>query len=355
MLQSADAACSTLFGPDDIALWPSGALEALVRAGLLKQASHATSVVCDGCEEACLSDVEFIGGEEGTPLRAYVICKRREDIGRVEVPVERLRRWGVDLGGMAAVIAQNLGAVGGVEELLEGRLWWLGRAPVGRRRVDFFLARGAAWPDAEATFAEAGRLRECSAPIVLSTWRAPAHNPFPAGGKVLSLARLLSLEGDEVRLDTSEIVRVAGKMRVSRTQAVAPFQTPADMTWNRLIIEFANDEVVKVTAGGVVDHKTFADMGFVDRRKSDQQPQPDELWGHLRTLAEHDGRIAWKDPLRVSSRERYKVKKWIGDIRARLRAFFPGIPGDPFEPYRKVRAYQTKFILRWADEYRRAR
>jgi len=68
-----------------------------------------------------------------------------------------------------------------------------------------------------------------------------------------------------------------------------------------------------------------------------------------------------------------KVKKWIGDLRKRLRAVFPDIAGDPFKPYRQAKptgdqfepyllarpkvargqayreanAYETKFVLRW--------
>jgi hypothetical protein len=89
VLRSLDLPCSSLLGYEDVADWPEGALDDLVAAGLLRQAAHARSVVCDGCGEGCLEEVQFIGGD-GEPLRAYVVCHGDENMGRVAVPLDRL-------------------------------------------------------------------------------------------------------------------------------------------------------------------------------------------------------------------------------------------------------------------------
>lgn len=353
LLRRADATAEAVFDADEIALWPDDTLEQMVGLGLLQETAPARSVVCDGCEEACLGSVELVIGDEGVPQRGYVICGRREDIGRVEVNLDRLRRWALGFSVLAREIAGLVGSQGSVEELAPGRLWWLGRPSVNRRQVDVFFARGAAWQDAGTIFGNIGRVQECSSPLVLVPSAIPARPIFGAAARVLSLGRLLSLHGERLSIDTSELDSALGKGRAERVQGVFPFPTPPGTVWEQVLIEFMNDDVVRIAIGMGADHKDFADMGFVDRRKHGRQP--DELWAHFRTLAGEGGRIEWADPFEVGSHERYKVKKWIGDIRKRLRAYFPTIEGDPFLPYRNVKAYQTRFELRWSESYERTR
>lgn len=351
MLRSADVQSSALFGHDDVARWPAGALEALVEAGLLKQTGYADSVVCDGCEEACIEDVEFVERGEGEPPQAYVLCQQREDMGRLRVPLERLKRWQIDLTALAHTLAAELGATGELEEVVPGRLWRLGRVALNRRQVDVFLGRGAKWTDAQKAYLEAGRLRECSTALVLVPWEVPSLPVFGREAKTLSLARLLSFRERRLSLDRAEVETVVGRGRTKRAQGIVPFPTPEGVAWNQVAIEFVNDNMVKITAGSTVDHKTFADMGFRDQRVTKREIA-DELWGYFRGLAKLDGELKWEDPMAVDAKKRYKVKKWISSIRAKLQAYFPTILGDPFKSYRRVKAYQTEFILRWTDEYR---
>jgi hypothetical protein len=335
VLRSADAAPEAVFGHDDVQEWPEGALAALVAAGLLSEAERARAVVCDGCPEACLADVEFLDLPGGPP-RAYVICNRSEEMGRFAVPWERLSRWGVDLTRFAEWAARELGVSGGVEESATGRLWWLGRASVGPQRVDLFLARGAAWPDASTAF-RSGRLLECPTPLVLVPCDVPIEAPFGAGAKVVSLVRLMVPIGGQMGLDREGVWNVIGKGRTRRTQSVVPVMVPLGMTWERLVIEFVRDEIVKVIAGEAVEHRTFMELGFRDNRKTEEEP--DIAWAFFKILAQQNGEI---------SPETYidKAKKHVQTLRSRFRTCFPSIQGDPFEPYRRARAYKTKFILR---------
>ena len=96
ILKALDAGGETAFGTEDIAGWPKGDFDKAMRIGLLEQAAPATEVVCPGCEDACLEDVEFEPGHTPADMRAYVVCHRRDDIGRVKIPLAALARWAVN-------------------------------------------------------------------------------------------------------------------------------------------------------------------------------------------------------------------------------------------------------------------
>ena len=89
VLASLDDPLSASFTFDDICGWPECMLRALESGGILNRGGNAQTVVCDGCGEACVEDVEFSRDGDGS-LAAYVICGGRCDIGRVRVAPERL-------------------------------------------------------------------------------------------------------------------------------------------------------------------------------------------------------------------------------------------------------------------------
>jgi hypothetical protein len=118
---------------------------------------------------------------------------------------------------------------------------------------------------------------------------------------------------------------------------------PDGTRWEQVSIEFINEDVVRIAVGGKVDHRDFAQMGFVDKRKPEERP--DRLWGIFREFAKREGKIDWESSVDLPRAEQTKLKKWVSDIRTRLKAVFPQIPEDPFKPYRKVKAYETRFRL----------
>ena len=101
VLQSLDATPNTSFGTDDFAHCSSSSLKALENNGILEPGAYAKSVTCDECDEGCLKDVHFAGSAEDGTLRAFIQCTERDDIGRVRVPLERLRTWTLDPDGLA--------------------------------------------------------------------------------------------------------------------------------------------------------------------------------------------------------------------------------------------------------------
>lgn len=68
--------------------WAPVQLEALVRAGLLREAPPIRAIQCDNCEYSC-SEVPVVqrGG------RYWIICQQREDTGRIPVSDEQMRGY----------------------------------------------------------------------------------------------------------------------------------------------------------------------------------------------------------------------------------------------------------------------
>ena len=203
ILTSLDNPLSASFQHDDVSGWPDGARSVLEGTGILKRGGNAQSITCDGCGEGCLEDVVF-STDHGGGLAAYVVCRERDDIGRVRVAPERLRTWVVSLGGLAARLAAELGGHSAPEECVAGRLWWLGRLSVNGCRVETFVACGARWNDAKNVFARCDRLRECLAPLVLVPDKTGQRQLFGEFAVVASLTRILHLEDVPV-LDCSAI------------------------------------------------------------------------------------------------------------------------------------------------------
>ena len=75
---------------DEVAEWPDGAFDALLREGILQEIQPATTVECDACFERHAEVVEFVEEPPGSALRAYIACP---EFGRVKVDTQRMRRW----------------------------------------------------------------------------------------------------------------------------------------------------------------------------------------------------------------------------------------------------------------------
>jgi hypothetical protein len=65
----------------------------LADAGLLLPAEPASALICDGCERNCVMPVQVAPATAAQPGRAFIVCDKRDDIGRVPVDLVRLRRW----------------------------------------------------------------------------------------------------------------------------------------------------------------------------------------------------------------------------------------------------------------------
>ncbi|MGQ0618300.1 MAG: hypothetical protein ACT4QA_00040 [Panacagrimonas sp.] len=122
----AEPADAVFFGADEVATWPRGALEALTRAGFLQAAPPADVIVCDGCEQNCFMPVYVRPAEDDRAARAFVSCDKTEDLGRIRVELDRLRRWRLTSASLAAPMARLLGTLQQPQSDSAGRGWNLG-------------------------------------------------------------------------------------------------------------------------------------------------------------------------------------------------------------------------------------
>ena len=110
-------------GLDDPAGADTEVVSAFERTGLVVKAAPARSTICDGCEEECPMEVTWPGGNRGP----FIVCDKRDDIGRVPVDPARLEQWSVSLERLARTTASLLVTQGTPEPLPDGAGWRLGR------------------------------------------------------------------------------------------------------------------------------------------------------------------------------------------------------------------------------------
>lgn len=280
-----DARCSSLIGSDDVADWGPGELEALLTAGLLRPAGMANAVECE-CEAGGLEDVIFVDGAEGEGLRAYIVC-REGSLGRVKVPLERLRRWRTDPAGLARYLAAQFDEGTRVDECVPERLWWLGRPIVGNKRCDLFLARGATWGDADEVFGAPGAATGCTRAVVLVPRQLPTGALFTPSTQVVCLGRVLSLGDGALRVDVS-VVQDA----MAAEQVAAPLGRQPVLVIDGVSVEYRNQRVMlsslplqllKALAhkpGALLSHFELAEAVWGDAGTQ----YLDQLRGHVKTV-----------------------------------------------------------------------
>jgi hypothetical protein len=111
----------------------------------------------------------------------------------------------VDLNAVANAVAAALGLGGQTVSIAPNRIWLLGKQRIRDRLVEFFLARGAAWPDSVPVLQATSRLQASPAPIILCPIRLPAAAEwYQAGRMLVSLAELARLEDSRLVIDTRD-------------------------------------------------------------------------------------------------------------------------------------------------------
>ena len=104
---------------------------------------------------------------------------------------------------------------------------------------------------------------------------------------------------------------------------------------------FVSDEAIKVRARKQLKEYRFDQIGFNNKKNG----KPNILWLFLRALAQRGGELSWENAGRYGTQlNQNQVQSNVKRLRKLLRDFM-GIKEDPFYPYRKVKAYQTKFTL----------
>jgi hypothetical protein len=109
LLARVGATEGTVFVSDEeLSRWPNAAVAALKSQKLLAKARPASSVVCPGCEQACVMPVHMVPSGSRAPA-SFIVCDKRSDINRVRVTTERLTQWRCDAEAVCEFIVKSLG------------------------------------------------------------------------------------------------------------------------------------------------------------------------------------------------------------------------------------------------------
>ena len=166
---------AAIFGADELARWPEGALDLFAQElRILKQTAPSREVRCDQCERGCSIRPEVrTNPQTGEPADWFCCSDPEKEIGGFWLAPSCRTRWKVDMAGLANVVSKAVGTVGEVTIPSRGRLAFLGTAKVDGKTREVFLAIGAAWPDATQVFGKCLRLKMASHPAVLTLAAMP--------------------------------------------------------------------------------------------------------------------------------------------------------------------------------------
>ncbi len=218
------------FTADDTRPWSSGARDALIVQGILREIGHTDFVYCDGCIEQHPLEVEI--REYPTGMLGVAMCP---ECGRVNIPLERLRQWQLAPIGLAQSVMAAIGSSGPLDEITTNRIWSLGTIPSDDTPRDIFIARGLNWPDAREIVRQAEPLRRSPAPLVLSYATLP--NPGIWSGfhpAVDSLANICTLEDGQF----------AANLSLALNRQTLPHSDSGEGSW--ITVTQAAEKLIKV-------------------------------------------------------------------------------------------------------------
>lgn len=306
---AADGAAA-MFSERELGEWPAAAVSLLKAEKLLVRGPPADAVTCPGCEEDCTMPVES-AITPGGQLRAFVMCDKRDDVGRVPLATDLIEQWHCSPERLADVLARLLG--------------------IRRSEGDAAAAR---WT--------VGVLKgvKHSAHVVLGIGRGMQ---LSIAGHTLALADVLELGDKGLALDRRALVRcvdnptVDGLGSVSCRPAAAKEvnatiwpnpQSMTDLRSHEVSIAFIGDKaeglagnnMLEIRARGVVRRVSLAELYLVDRRRGTLNQQAAVLIG-----------LANGEALR---RSQESASATMRRLRSALRTHL-GLMDDPFQPYRK--------------------
>ncbi len=97
-----------LFSERELSEWPAAAVALLKAERLLVKGPPADAVTCPGCEDDCTMPVGVATTSSGA-MRAFVVCDKRDDVGRVVIAPDMLEQWTSSPGRVADALARTLG------------------------------------------------------------------------------------------------------------------------------------------------------------------------------------------------------------------------------------------------------
>jgi DNA-binding CsgD family transcriptional regulator len=85
-----------IIAADEVAEWPDGKIDELVSQEILTEVEPAKGAVCNECEENCFIEPNLRTYPDDGKTIGIFVCTRNPDIGRIEVDLNRLKRWRID-------------------------------------------------------------------------------------------------------------------------------------------------------------------------------------------------------------------------------------------------------------------
>lgn len=128
-----------------------------------------------------------------------------------------------------------------------------------------------------------------------------------------------------------------------KEKPIKPFPSPSGIKWSDITIRFFSKEIAEITARHVKEVRNCAEMGFMD----DRTKTYNLLWEVLLEFGKYGGEISW-ETMGVRLGIQKNLKTHIKRLRKLLKQLF-GIEDDPFMPYRREKAYKTKFRVELLD------
>ncbi len=301
--------------------WPAGLADGLRAARLLVDGAPTEHPVCDRCSRYCHVEVDAVKHADGGTVLVGV-CEPGEVEGFLRFTPEQRATVRVHPRLLAHRIAEGLGLVGVIEEVVSGRVWRLGhRSIAGARRV-IFLARGE--PDPHA-------IDEAGAVLLTGDPRAWAA----ADAVALPLRAVIGIHG-ESSVDAEGLEAALGRKRKKVVEAI---RVPHGMVWQRLTLRVLDDDTVELCAPGVRERRTYAELGLADARTGDREPT--RAWRLLLKLASNGGTLGHGDP--GSGEDERKNAQALREAFRRL--FTPEPPGNPVHPWTATEGWRTAFYV----------
>ena len=321
-----------LFTYDDVCGWSADEFEALTGAGLISEMAQATHVTC-ACPEGHWERVRWSADGK----LAFIPCTVAGTL--VEVSVERLRQWRVDVGRLAALLADALQMSQQPQPLASSRLWRLGRRRIGGRFRDLFFSVS---PDEEfsAAINEAQQQLSAGTGLLITASDARVDSGWePSRLKVLVLSEIATLAGGKIALDLDFIEDICVRDGAdTKKPGVRGLSVPDGARWQDLLIDVL-DTGLRVEVAGLQRDVPFDEAGFGER---------DQRLETLKSLAASRGRLA-PDQATPVLRGKTPIKNRINALRQLLQALIP-IDGNPVEYNKSAGVYVCKFRARLAGQ-----
>lgn len=250
-----DSPC-VLLSHAEVQRWPPDVVAVLMQMGFLREAPNVDHAACPSCADHHVEEVLCRTGVNGD-VRFFIPCP--ESL-RVEIAVDELRRWLIDIDAVTHSIAAALAPQGRCTARVASRFWRLGALLHGGVRREVLLLRGIGWPDAGDVLQ---RLGGNGRAIIFIAGMPPPQVAWPDLPQTLApLPQVCSLAGGAITLALPEILAL-----MQETDAANQMRRPVTLSPKQQKREFqkAAGDVLKSKLGDDPFIQAYEEHGSLRR------------------------------------------------------------------------------------------